>query len=67
MDYWIGILNWTGSILFLGGGVESFVSEHLTVLGQQLLNSFTWLLGSIIFAVQGVLLYLEMLIVHPAS
>lgn len=64
VDYWIGILNWMGSLMFFVGGMEGFIGHHLTTTGKVMLTTFTWLLGSVLFSVNGLLLYLEML--NPA-
>lgn len=61
LKFWIGVINWTASLMFLCGAVQAFVSDHLTLRGNQLMTAFTWLLGCILFAVHGFLIYLSSL------
>lgn len=56
-------LNFFGSFLFLLGGIWGFASEYTSVTQDVWLVAWTWLLGSFVFFVQGLLLYLE--IVNP--
>jgi hypothetical protein len=62
-DYWATFLNWFGSLLFFVGGVYGWWSDHLSTTENILGTAFSWLLGSSFFAIQGALLYLE--IVNP--
>lgn len=61
LPYWIGILNWVGSLMFLGGGVQGLISNLLNTFQEEALTSITWLASSVLFAIQGISLYLEMI------
>eukprot|EP00892_Ulva_mutabilis_P007019 jgi/Ulvmu1/468/UM001_0476.1 len=64
VNYWLEFLNWFGSLLFALGGAGGWWLEGLSAEQEIAQTAATWLLGSAVFVVQGMLLYLEM--VNPA-
>eukprot|EP00892_Ulva_mutabilis_P007053 jgi/Ulvmu1/471/UM001_0479.1 len=64
VNYWLEFLNWFGSLLFALGGAAGWWLEGLPPAQQVVQTTATWLAGSAVFVVQGVLLYLET--VNPA-
>lgn len=44
--------------MFWGGGIQAFVSDDLTLSGNRLMTALTWLFGCVLFALQGLLIFL---------
>lgn len=64
INHWIEFLNWAGSLLFLLGGAAEWRADVWSPGESVAVTAVTWLAGSIVFLLQGALLYLET--VNPA-
>jgi hypothetical protein len=58
-DYWVAFVHFLGSCLFFFGGIWGWFSDRLDTTQLIWLTAFSWLLGSMIFVIQGALMYLE--------